>query len=692
MIPAHYFSPAQIDDLYRKIFELSPEAIVILDRTGHIIEINNRMTDWLGYSKKEILHKHLLQLPFLSLKNKELLLKNFLHRVAGKELKEYQAEFLTKEGQMRLGRIKGTLIKDDHHRVIAELVMISEATKEIGQEIALKKKEEILEAVNYSARSFLRSQATQEDYEKVLKSIGQSASASRVVLVINDLLSQRYEWSASEIESVVNDKQYPNLFDKENKLIQFSKKLQENEVVYGVRSSFDDEVQSVLNKFKIKSFVVLPIFVNKKWWAYLCIQDCIQERVWSEEEVDALTVATKIIGAAMEKNLVELKLRETIEYWKHEKDRVSQEIANTQKFKQAVDSATDGFMITTVDRKLIYVNPAWEDMVGYRFEEVEGKNPDFLTTGKTPHQVVTQLWESLATGQPFLSDDVIITKKNGSDVPVQLSMFAIKEKSKLQFFVGLLEDITKRREVDRMKTEFISIASHQLNTPLSAMKWFLELLQLGKAGPLTEKQQDFVQNLVNSNLRMIALVRSLLNISRIESGRIIIDPQLTDIRLLIKDVLQEVSPFTQKRNQKVTVKIDSTINKVVLDPRLIRNVYLNLLTNASKYSPEGTEIEIQVEKKDRELVSHVIDHGYGIPESDQDKIFTKFFRASNVVRLQADGSGLGMYLVKIVIESSGGKIWLKSTEHKGTDIAFSLPLDGVKPKAGDVFLDQNAYS
>lgn len=691
MFPA--LNPAEREnDLYKKIFQLSPEAIVIIDRMGRIIEVNDRVSDWLGYPKKEVLHKHLLQLPFLTTTNKELLVKHFLLRIAGKEVKEYQVEFLTKNGTVKIGKIKGTLIKDSNGHVSAVLAMITEATAEVHEQTAVKKKEEILEAVNYSARFFLRSSASQEDYEKVLKSIGEAASASRVILVINDLLSQRYEWKSSDTSTIVHDPAYPDLFKKSNELTEFSEILQHNKIITGIKADFGPEIQSLLDRYQIQSFVLLPIFVNKKLWAYLSIHDNTEERKWLEEEIDALSVASKIIGAAMEKNQVELKLRETIEYWKHEKDRVSEEIANTQKFKQAVESATDGVVITTTDRKIIYANPALEKMIGYQIAEIEGKNPDFLSIAKTPHQLLSTMWENLHTGKPFISEEVIISKKDGKDLPVQLSMFAISDKDKPQFFVGTLEDITKRREVDRMKTEFISIASHQLNTPLSAMKWFLELLQLGKAGELSPKQNDFVQNIVDSNLRMIALVRSLLNISRIESGRIIIDPQLTNIRTLIDDVVKEVSPFITKKKQKVTIEIDDKLTKVMLDPRLIRNVYLNLLTNSSKYSPEETEIHIQVSKQHDELVSHVIDHGYGIPKDDMDKIFTRFFRAANVVRLDADGSGLGMYLVKIVIESSGGKVWLKSEENKGTDVGFSLPLNGVPKKFGEVSLDENVYS
>jgi signal transduction histidine kinase len=311
---------------------------------------------------------------------------------------------------------------------------------------------------------------------------------------------------------------------------------------------------------------------------------------------------------------------------------------------------------------------------------------EFDEKGQLIPEADRPITKTLLSGQFFNAASFLYEKADKIRFPVATSVAPILLNGQTIGAIDVFRDITHERDVDRMKTEFISLASHQLRTPLSAMKWFLQILSDGDVGTLTKEQLEIVDNINQSNERMILLVNSLLNVSRIESGRIIVDPEMTDLRKLVHQVETEIKPKLDEKKQTFTFIAADDLPEISVDPKLISQVYMNLLTNAIKYTPEGGKISVSIVKNADGFVSEVADTGYGIPEKDADKVFGKFYRGENIVSIETDGNGLGLYLVKAIIESSNGKIWYKSVEHQGTTFSFSLPLTGMQARKGETVI------
>jgi len=360
---------------------------------------------------------------------------------------------------------------------------------------------------------------------------------------------------------------------------------------------------------------------------------------------------------------------------------------NENELQASIIKNTDEAVIAEkLDGTITSWNQGAEKLYGYSTAEIIGKSAKILAA--PDRDDISQLLEQIAKGERIPNYSTTRRRKDGALVEVSITLSPIKDVSGHIIGASILaRDVTKEKDIDRMKTEFVSLASHQLRTPLSAIRWFCEMLINGDAGQLNPEQKDYMQNISDSNRRMTDLVNSLLNISRIESGRLTIDPKPTDLKVILDQLIADLRPKINEKEQQLIINVNENLPLVDTDPKLIQQVFLNLLTNAIKYSPKNSEISIFISRKDEEVVVQVSDTGYGIPVKDQSRIFEKFYRAENIAQVEADGTGLGLYLVKTIINSTGGKIWFTSEEGHGSSFFFSLPLNHAVAKKGEVTLN-----
>lgn len=232
----------------------------------------------------------------------------------------------------------------------------------------------------------------------------------------------------------------------------------------------------------------------------------------------------------------------------------------------------------------------------------------------------------------------------------------------------------KLAETNRMKSEFISIISHQLRSPLSNLKWAIELLMSGRLGPTEEKQIEYFRILKENNGRMEELIRDLLIVSRIETANLPLRKEEISLKDLIEGLVKRFEPFAKASNVDIFFEPEENLPRIFADPSQIKLVIENLLDNAIRYIKDKGKILIKLKKQESDLYFEIQDSGVGIPKADQKYIFQKFFRSENILKYQTQGSGLGLYISKAIIKRSGGKIGFKSEENKGSTFWFTLSL------------------
>jgi len=238
----------------------------------------------------------------------------------------------------------------------------------------------------------------------------------------------------------------------------------------------------------------------------------------------------------------------------------------------------------------------------------------------------------------------------------------------------IVHDITREKMVEKMKTEFVSIAAHQLRTPISAIKWTLRMILDGDLGPISEEQSEFLEKTYKSNERMINLINDLLNVTRIEEGRHLYDITIADMEEIVRGLVAVYDDIAAQKKLKLNFKkSDDIIPAVKVDVEKIKLVVSNLIENAMKYTLSGGDVFISINQEDGNVKISVKDTGIGIPKNQQDRIFTKYFRSANAVRTETEGTGLGLFIAKNIVETHGGKVWFSSEEGKGTTFSFLLP-------------------
>lgn len=345
-------------------------------------------------------------------------------------------------------------------------------------------------------------------------------------------------------------------------------------------------------------------------------------------------------------------------------------VAEEEKIKTQtiITNLTDGLLVFNQENNVSLINPQAEKFFNIKAEEVIGKAILELTNFQNFIPLINIIGVEI---KGVFRKELPINE----NFTLEVSTIPLMQGEKKLGNLVILHDVTREKIVERMKTEFVSIAAHQLRTPLSAIKWTLGMFLDGDVGEITSQQRELLEKTYKSNERIITLINDLLDVTRIEEGRYLYKLTLCDFESIVQSAADSYKDEIQRK--KIIfgiIKPKKRLPSVTLDVEKMTLAIQNLIDNAIKYTPPGGSVTIFLEADKDEIKFSIHDTGIGISKDEQERIFTRFFRGVNALRMETDGTGLGLFISKNIIEAHGGKIWFESEEGKGTIFYFTIPV------------------
>ena len=431
-------------------------------------------------------------------------------------------------------------------------------------------------------------------------------------------------------------------------------------------------------KRKYRGLIAVPLLIGaESLGGLILLRD--QPAHWDPDDVDML----QTIGMQMATAIQNAELFNIIQEQAENLGALfRQQQIEAQRAKAILEAVADGILVTDAHMRITLLNPSAERLLGIQASQVMGKPLEhfrglfgpagarWLEDIRRWSQAPQELEETVAESQ--------IEMEDGRVLSVRLAPVFLKE----EFLgtVSVIRDITHHIEIDRMKSAFVANVSHELRTPLTAIKGYVEVLLSGRTGQMDPRQRKFLDIIHHHTERLIVLVNDLLDLSRLEAGRVRLHPEPVDLRTLIRETIRDFRQKVKKdgRDLNLNYQLPSELPPVYADLKRTAQILNNLVDNAVRYTPDGGSITVQarVTEDGRFVEVAVKDTGVGIPPEDHDRVFERFYRGQNRMVLETPGTGLGLSIVKQLVEMQGGRIWLESTgvPGEGTTFYFTLPV------------------
>jgi PAS domain S-box-containing protein len=615
---------------YRALFEQTGECVFIIGLDLRYITANQQALSLLGYEEYELVGMPVSEVMALG--------EELGHGAVGSDGSSLSERILKrKDGSTLPVEISASVVYDEENKPAYIQSIARDVSDRRDYEETLKRYTRILSVISDATARLLRSSNIETKIPEILESLGLATDVSSCAILEIDTFSStpavniRYWWR----------KQTDSVFDVSSIIAQHIPMILSAPGEYSYHAAENDKRAST---FSGLSFVIMPIHGTLGSWGFLGLFDEEKEISWSPSERNAVQTAANLIGSALQRSSYEETIR-------------LNEARN-----RAILSALPDLLIRMDINGLILdysVNP--DHPLYIDRDVISGKR----LSGIWPEDIVEKI-RGQGNTDAFTSTNVV----EGFGLPFinkvyESRLYPISPSEALV----VIRDITDQAQLNEMKSDFINRASHELRTPLTSAMLMSELIQ---GGGTQEELEEYWRTLRSELNRQKILIDRLLIAGRLESGMMILERAPIDVIPVLEESIMAVKAIAHKRRVALDLKTERRPVLILGDKSGLQQVFINLINNAAKFSSEGSSVTINVTEAEDEIRVSISDVGLGIPPEAQQHLFERFYRAKNVTIAEIPGSGIGLYIVKSIVEELGGKISVASELNKGTTFTVTL--------------------